>query len=216
MSDPGRGLAYASLLKHQPTQVRSAQRVDAILDAAAALLTTTEPATITVRALADGAGVPTGTLYQFFEDRDAVLQSLALRFLAAMPDVLEPVLGSARTWQDTVDQVVDAYASMIREHPAIRRLWLSGTLDAATRAAERETDARIAARLGARLQEQAGSRHGAEHQWTTLVALIDGLLRLAFGDDALGDDAILTEAKRAARAYAGDVLEASGRSTRTA
>lgn len=213
MSAPGNDLPYAPLLKHRPAQARSAQRVEAILDAAAELLESLEPEAITVRALADGAGVPTGTLYQFFDDRDTVMRSLALRFLAAMPDVLEPVLGSAKTWQETVDQVVDAYASMIRRHPAIRRLWLSGTLDAATRAVERETDARIAARLGARLQEQAGSRQGDEHQWTTLVALIDGLLHLAFTSDALGDDAILTETKRAARAYAGDLLAPGERPT---
>ena len=93
--------------------------------------------------------------------------------------------------------MVDGYAAMVREHPAIRRLWLSGTLDAATRRLERETDATIATRLGALLREQAGTRRGTPEQWRTLVALIDGLLRHAFTEDPDGDP------RRAARGAPG-------------
>ena len=116
------------------------------------------------------------------------------------------VAAPAPTGPATVDRVVDAYADMIREHPAIRRLWLSGLLDTATRRVERETDATIAARLGALLRDQAGTRRGTAEQWRTLVALIDGLLRHAFTDDPAGDPAALREARRAARAYAASVL----------
>ena len=202
--------AYAHLLKRRPAQARSARRVEALLDAAADLLRDREPEALTVRDLAAGAGVPTGTLYQFFEDKDAVLQALAVRFLAAMPEVLDAALPAAGgTWADTVGRVVDGYAAMVRRHPAIRRLWLSGALDAATRRAERETDATLAERLGARLREQAGTRRGTAAQWRTLVALIDGLLRHAFSEEPDGDPAALREARRAARAYAGVVLGAT-------
>ncbi|MBJ7472018.1 MAG: TetR family transcriptional regulator [Solirubrobacteraceae bacterium] len=199
-------LPYAALLKRRPTQARSAQRVEAILDAAAELLRDREPEQIMVRDLASQASVPTGTIYQFFADRDTVLQALALRFLAAMPDVLDSVLDEPTDWPRMLDAVVDAYATMFRQHPAIRRLWLSGKLDAATRHVERETDARIAVRLGAAVQELAQTSAGEASQWRALVALIDGLLRHAFTDDATGDEQALAEAKRAARAYAGDVL----------
>lgn len=202
--------AHALLLKRRPSQERSARRVETILDAAAELLRDHEPDAITVRDLAMAAGVPTGTLYQFFDDRDAVLQVLAARFVAAMPDVLDVALAPGGAgWPRTVDRVVDAYAAMIREHPAIRRLWLSGTLDAATRRLEREADATIAARLGARLREQAGTRRGTPEQWRTLVALIDGLLHHAFAEDPDGDPGVLRETRRAARAYAGAVLGAT-------
>ena len=204
MSGPA---AYAHILKRHPAQARSARRIEALLDAAAELLRDREPEAISVRELAARAGVPTGTLYQFFHDKDAVLQALAVRFLAAMPGVLDAVLASGRNdWSNTVGRVVDAYAAMVREHPAIRRLWLSGTLDAATRRLERETDATLATRLGALLREQAGTRRGTPEQWRTLVALIDGLLRHTFTDDPHGDPIALREARRAARAYAATVL----------
>ncbi len=200
---------YGEILKRLPAQARSAQRIERLLDAAAELLRDREPEDITVRDLAAAAGVPTGTLYQFFDDKNAVLQALAVRFLAAMPGILdEAVSGTDADWSVTVGGVVDGYAAMIREHPAIRRLWLSGTLDAATRRVERETDAAISTRLGALLREQAGTRRGTPEQWRTLVALIDGLLRHAFTDDPDGDPVALREARRAARAYAGSVLGA--------
>ncbi len=203
-------LPYAHILKRLPAQARSARRIEALLDAAADLLRDREPEAITIRDLAAAAGVPTGTIYQFFADKDAVLQALAVRFLAAMPGVLDASLASARgDWETTVGRVVDAYAAMVREHPAIRRLWLSGTLDAATRRLERQTDATIAARLGVLLREQAGTRRGTPEQWRTLVALIDGLLVHAFTDDPGGDPVRLREARRAARAYAADVLGAT-------
>lgn len=198
---------YVHLLKQPPAQARSAARVEALLDAAANLLSHREPEAITVRDLAAAAGVPTGTLYQFFDDKDAVLQALAIRFLSQMPGVLDAALGSSDDhWARTVDRVVNGYVAMIREHPAIRRLWLSGALDAATRGLELETDAAIADRLGAVLREQAGTGCGSPEQWRTLVALINGLLIHVFTEDPDGDRGAISEARRAARAYAGVVL----------
>lgn len=198
---------YAHVLRRRPAQARSARRIEALLDAAAELLRDCEPEDITVRDLTAAAGVPTGTLYQFFEDKDAVLQALAVRFLADMPGVLERALGSGGVdWAGTVGRVLDGYAAMVREHPAIRRLWLAGTLDGATRRLERETDTMLATRLGRLLAEQSGGRRGTPEQWRTLIALMDGLLHHAFTEDPSGDAIALREARRAARAYAAAVL----------
>lgn len=198
--------AYGSLLKRQPSQARSARRVEAILDGAAGLLREREPDALTVRDIAAAAAVPTGTVYQFFDDKDAVLQALAVRFVADMPSVLDAALASNAGWERTVDRVVDAYAAMVREHPAIRRLWLSGALDAGTRRLERETDADIAARLGTAMRARSGRERGAPEQWRALVALIDGLLRHAFAEHPDGEPAALRETRRAARAYTAAVL----------
>lgn len=198
---------YAHILRRTPSQDRSVQRVEAILDAAADLLHNRDPEQITVRELAHAAGVPTGTVYQFFADKDAVLQALAVRFVAGFPAVLDEATAMpGGTWNDTIERVVLAYAAAVRAHPAIRRLWLSGTLDAATRQIERETDATIAAALGAALQRQAASLRGTAAQWEVLVALINGLLVHAFTADPDGDEDILREAVRAADAYAGAIL----------
>jgi AcrR family transcriptional regulator len=201
--------AYAHVLKRLPAQQRSTIRVERLVDAAASLLADREPEEVTVRDLAARARVPTGTLYQFFEDRDAVLQALAARYVAALAPVLDRLLADpGPSWERTIDRIVDGYADMVREHPSMRRLWLAGTLDTATRRLEREADATLASRIGAVLQRQAGTRRGNAEQWRVLVALIGALLTHAFAVEPAGDEAALREARRAARAYAGAVLGA--------
>ena len=200
---------YAHVLKRRPAQERSARRVEALLDAAAELLRDREPEALTVRDLAATAGVPTGTLYQFFADKDAVLQALALRFLAGMPEVLDAALpaGGGR-WPDTVDRVVDAYATLVAAIPrsapyGCRAPWTPPPGASSARRTRRSP--RVSAPGCAR---SAGTRRGTPAQWRDAVALIDGLLRHAFADDPAGDPAALREARRAARAYAGAVLGA--------
>lgn len=199
-------LPYLKRLKRLPVQERSAGRVEAILDAASDLLAERDPDEVTIRQLAERAGVPTGTIYQFFEDGDAVFQALALRFIAGLPDLVEAPIEQGRTWEETVDLIVNAYADLARSHPAVRSLWLSGVLDSATRAAEDDADQEIASRIGVALQSQSGFNCGTELQWQVLVALIDGLLHKAFTVDPDGDPGLLMETRRAARSYAEAIL----------
>lgn len=204
MTDP---LPYQAILKRVPSQARSAERVETLLDAAAALLHERDPGDITVRDLAAAAAVPTGTLYQFFDDTDAVLQALALRYLAGSRATLEAALEpSDGDWPEVVDRVIDGYAAMIRVDPAIRRLWLSGTLGAATRRAGVDSDHDTAARLAAALRRRSGSRRGSPAQWLVLVTLANALLRHAFTLDPAGDALALREARRATRCYAAAIL----------
>ena len=71
-------------LRRTPRQARSQKRVDAILQAAASLLNERGFEAMTTSAIAERAGVPVGTLYQFFPNRDAVLAGLALQYLDDM------------------------------------------------------------------------------------------------------------------------------------
>ena len=154
--------------------------------------------------------MPIGTIYQFFEDKDALFQALARLYIDAMPTVIDEAFErTAATWSAAVDRIVDAYAQMIRERPALRSLWLSGSLSEATRRLEAESDLSISRRIAVALTAY-GSRKGSAAQWSSLVALIDGLLHLAFRDDPAGDPEILRETRRAARAYAAKVIEPVG------
>ena len=103
---------------------------------------------------------------------------------------------------------------MVREHPAIRRLWLSGALDAATGASSAPPTRRSPSGSRALVAAGGGPRPTAL-QSRTLVALIDGLLRHAFSEHPDGDPQILREACRAARAYVA-ALEPCGPGSRGA
>lgn len=93
------GAGKASLkrgLKKLPTQARSRARVEAILSAAEELLAEIGYGAVTTNAIAERAGAPIGSLYQYFDGKDDVLAELATRFEARIDafasDVLTPEL----------------------------------------------------------------------------------------------------------------------------
>lgn len=200
---------YAHLLKRLPVQDRSRARVDAILDGAAEVLAGGDLDALTIRAVADVAGVPTGTIYQFFTDKQQLLQAVSLRYVAATHDTLRVALATAGAdWRADLDAVVDGYAEMVRRAPAMRVLWLADALDATTMSLADEADDEIAARLAAHLQERAGVAPDPTQDlgWRVLVGVISALLKQAFRVDEAGSPAVLAETRRVSRLYAASLL----------
>ncbi len=203
---------YAHLLKRLPVQARSRTRVEAILDAAAEVLARGDLDALTIRAVADGAGVPTGTIYQFFTDKEQLLQAVSLRYVAATHDTLQAALAPRRAdWREDLDAVVDGYADMVRGAPAMRVLWLADALDATTTSLADEADDQIAVRLAAHLQERAGVGPDPTQDlgWRVLVGVISSLLKQAFRVDEEGSPAVLAETRRIATLYAASLLGTS-------
>src|SRR5262245_59856416 len=67
-------------LRKLPTQARSRARVEAILHAAGALLREVGYDAVTTNLIAERAGVPVGSIYQFFETKDDIIAALVARF----------------------------------------------------------------------------------------------------------------------------------------
>ncbi|SFU30302.1 transcriptional regulator, TetR family [Methylobacterium sp. 174MFSha1.1] len=65
-----------------PVQARAGATIDAILEASAQLLETGRPTS--TNAIAERAGVSIGTLYQYFDGRDAVVAALSRRLREAL------------------------------------------------------------------------------------------------------------------------------------
>jgi len=72
----------------EPSQERSRERVAAILAAARELIAEGGLGSLKMGLLAERAGVPIGTIYQFFPDKDAVIGCI---FAAQMEDALQAV-----------------------------------------------------------------------------------------------------------------------------
>lgn len=69
-----------------PVQARSRRKMDAILDATAGLLAGPGLEAVSMLAIAQAAGVPTATVYHYFENRIAVLAALAERTMARVDE----------------------------------------------------------------------------------------------------------------------------------
>lgn len=69
----------SSSLRHQPKQQRGKERVEKILDAAAAVFDEMGYETATTHLIAAKAGTAIGSLYQFFPDKAAIFKAMELR-----------------------------------------------------------------------------------------------------------------------------------------
>lgn len=109
-----------------PGQARSRKRVNLILDAAADLLVEQGFENVTTNMIAEKAGIPIGSVYQFFPNKFSILYALALRYLDRIAEVHEGAIGPQHydaPWEDNVDRVFDALAKYWSSEKAIPVLW---------------------------------------------------------------------------------------------
>jgi AcrR family transcriptional regulator len=169
------------VLRRAPQQDRARRRIEHVLDTADALLAAEGPEALTTTRLAEQAGISVGSLYQWFPDRDAVAEALALRHVERFMDV---------DFGDTVDEAIDAFAEAFRAAPGFRAMWRSQRLRDVTRPGLE----RVAAALAERFE--------VPHDVAMVcVTTTDALLRQAFRQHPEGDEAVIAEAKLLVNAY---------------
>jgi AcrR family transcriptional regulator len=101
-------------LRREPTQARSKERVARILDVTAALVDDGGLDAVTTNAIAEAAGLPVGTIYQFFPNREAVLHALLARQLDALDAKFEPFLAPGAD-ELPIDRAVDGVVTALAE-----------------------------------------------------------------------------------------------------
>jgi AcrR family transcriptional regulator len=109
--------------RREPRQERSRERVAKLLDAAAAIVVRAGLDALTTNAIAEEAGLPVGTLYQFFANREAVLEALLERQLGALDERFRALLHQDELpLPEAVDAVVAALSRAYLEIPALSTL----------------------------------------------------------------------------------------------
>jgi AcrR family transcriptional regulator len=201
-------------LRRRPRQARSRARVKRLLDAAETVLASEGYDALTVRRLAAEAEVPIGTLYQFFPDKQAVLDTLAHRYLDEFIAVLTELVSRAEQerWDDPVRILVETFAEAYRSRPAYVAIWTSRQLSPQLRLADEENNATIADGVRRVLLAQFDLTDGPDLRRACQVAVKtgDALLRYAFQDSNGGDPQVLVELLRIQQLYLTDLLDRHG------
>lgn len=191
-------------LRRVPQQARSRERVERILDSAAAQVVHHGVETVGTRSIAEAAGVPVASLYQYFSDRDEILLALVERDIEAMDARVEAALAALPrvSVREIVRATIDAFVEVYRERSAFVTIYLRGrtnsAIDEFCRAHNRTVAGALfdlASELGL-LVDDATTRHAE-----IAVELGDQLFQLAFADDLDGDPFILREAHEVLSAY---------------
>lgn len=199
MTDP-------AVLRRQPAQDRSAQRLELILDTTAALidelgLNTVSPALVARRARMSGPAI-----YRYFSDRDSIIRALARRnlerFLVATQQLLS---NETLSWQDAIAESVDMYCRLYRSEPGFAALRFGS--GPAARFNETETNLTVVARSTIehfQPRYEAWDRPGMLQAVEVMLHLNEALVDRAFnGDDR---EFFISEAKRLSIDYLADFL----------
>jgi AcrR family transcriptional regulator len=129
-------LSDASPLRRTPNQRRSRERVEKILTCAATLIAEGGSDAMRMSEVARLAGISIGSLYQYFPDKSAIIQTLAERYNAQGRDCIRSGLAQVRTIDELCDAfgaLVDEYYEMFLAEPVMRDIWSGTQADKALR-----------------------------------------------------------------------------------
>lgn len=200
---------HAGLIRNEPVQARSTARLAALLDAAAAVIDDIGYERLTTAMVADGAGASIGTVYRYFPDRIAVLQSLAARNEERVSDRVVAVIseGAHADWLAALSAALDVFVGFFRDEPGFASLRLGDVLDLRPDEATPRNSVMadtihgaLVARFG--IPEDDAVRFG----FGIALEAADALVARAFARDPRGDAERLEAARRAVSAIIGEYL----------
>ncbi|ANH36991.1 transcriptional regulator BetI [Nocardioides dokdonensis FR1436] len=191
-------------VRRVPTQQRSKQRVEAIMDAAERLVLEQGVESLTTRAIAQLAGVPVASLYQYFGDKEAVLLALAGRDMAEMDEQVANDLVALElvSVANVVRTAMEAFVVVYRRRPAFVEIYLRGRGNAAVARFGRVHNARVAEALRDFALEHGLCRPDLSPAVVELAVEVgDRVFQLAHEHDADGDPALVEEGITMMTAY---------------
>ncbi len=110
-----------------PTQERSRQRVERILESAARIFAAEGYEAATMEAIAAHADTSIGSIYQFFPNKRAVFQGLLARYHDALKAWFDALLESPlldKPWGELLESSIDAVAKFHEAEPGFRAVWV--------------------------------------------------------------------------------------------
>src|SRR5437763_537542 len=192
-------------LRHHPTQARSRERLRLVLDAADEILMSEGTRGFTTTRIAAAARVPVGSVYRFFDVKEAIVEALAVRYWRDFDDLVAGIAEAdeREPLADPAGTVLDALAAGFRARPGFLALWYGGLRTERVRDSTRHARTAIASSIERILGVHwPGASQQARAMAAAMVVLAgDGLLREAFRRDRTGDSRSLGDGKLMLDAY---------------
>ncbi|MDK4329608.1 TetR family transcriptional regulator [Corynebacterium accolens] len=191
--------------RRRPAQARSRERFERIVLAARAVLVDVGFESFTFDEVAHRAGVPIGTLYQFFANKYVLICELDRQDTATSLAEIECFsrLVPAPQWPDVLDEFIDHLAQMWREDPSRRAVWHAIQSTPATRATAADTELQLLEPLSEILRPLATEHSDAQRIELArfLIHTVVSLLNYAISGDPDKFDSVVMELKRMLISY---------------
>ncbi|WP_435770335.1 TetR/AcrR family transcriptional regulator [Nocardioides sp. SYSU DS0651] len=197
--------ASVSSRRRVPTQARSRERVERILDAASQIVLAEGVDGLSTRSIAEAAGLPVASLYQYFSDKEAVLLAICERDMAEMDEQVAGDLAAVQelgelSIERMVETAMRAFVTVYHRRPAFMRIWMRGRTNQAVYDYGRHHNRRIADNLLAFGLETGlvDGRRFTREELTAVAELAvevgDRAFQLAFERDPRGDAFVVEQA----------------------
>ncbi|MFE7464299.1 TetR/AcrR family transcriptional regulator [Streptomyces sp. NPDC057499] len=201
--------APGARLRRRPQQARSRARVEAILAAADRILSQEGYEALTMRRIAEEAGTPVGSIYQFFPDKSAVVDALGRRYLDAFKSAIDGLVDRAVGGElaDPVGMMVDVYAEIFRSQAGGMALWAGRHLSPELARADEASNAYIAEGLQRIVEHLIGGPgdRRAQRAARMVVWAANAVLHEVFKGGGEPDPEAVDELKRMLNAYWADL-----------
>ena len=191
----------SSSLRREPQLERGERRVAQLLETAAAVLAEVGYETATMTEIASRAGASIGTVYQYFPNKEALVQALRNQYVAELTERWED-FGEATagmTVEQIAHHIVELNSRFVDEHPAYYAV-----LDAPVKL-ERSPQARQRLREGVarvfRSRKRGLSPETAFRMAQVALQILKSMHSLYAGADARERQALVKEYKQALAAY---------------
>ncbi len=199
-----------------PTQDRSRQRVERILDAAARTFAEVGYEAATTEAIAERAGTSIGSVYQFFPNKQALFDAIAQRYLdrsRALFDGLMSPGAIALPWFQLLDLAIDGFASLDRDDYDLRAVWVNWHLSSGFHLEGQALNREFAKRAEAVLSHQTKGLAPKERALvaTIVVEVMSAMLFLAARSRPEKGTAVVAETKVLLRRYLEPYMHATTR-----
>lgn len=181
--------AAPALARLVPTQQRSRERFEKILECAAGLMAEKGSEAFRMRDVVERSGVPFGSLYQYFPDKTAIIGTLAERYNAVGRDCVRRDLAAVKGTRDlhpALCRITDSYYQMFTDVPVMRDIWQATQADRALQKLDEEDGAYLAGLLADALRRIAPDAPAAAlASFSRLImTLIAAAVRHAITQDA--------------------------------
>lgn len=106
------------VIRTKPSQARGKERIHIILVAAHDLFHERGIDVVTTNDIALAAGVPIGSIYRYFPNKEAIILALADAYIDEVSDLFELIGGQLRytklSWEEVITLIIDAWATYAR------------------------------------------------------------------------------------------------------
>jgi AcrR family transcriptional regulator len=204
----------SALIRNEPVQARSTARLAALLDAAAQVVHEIGYERLTTAMVAERAGASIGTVYRYFPDRIAVLQSLAARNAERMTSRVLAELRSEQhaDWDAALSAAFGHFVAAFRDEPGFASLRYGDVLDLRPRTGT-PANSVLADQMFDTLTERFSLSRSDEARTAFEAAVIasDAIAAHAFTVDPAGAEAYLELGARATRGLLAEYFGAPAR-----